>query len=314
MHSVPVSRRRVLAGLGGAAAAALLAPQTLLASAIPTTEQASRPRNIVTQASPRHLAWVWQFARDGDPYEIRDTLAAHGMGIAVKTHDGSRWMGTYDRTPTSVRSARTVEALAKFFEQGGVPFHAWAVVKGRQPEREARLASQVLDAGARTLFLDLESYDGFWEGTRRDAWIFGEALRRKHPGARISTTIDARPWEFPRIPLDEFAAFSDELAPQVYWSSFTSDENVKRYRQTGDIIGKKRVTPTLVVEAAVKRLSAYQLPIHPIGDGTVTSSTRWREFLRVSYASNAQSVSVWRYGVMNARVFKLLRDTPPQMV
>ena len=188
-------------------------------------------------------------------------------------------------------------------------------MKGRNPEKEAKLASQVLDAGARSIFLDLEPHPGFWTGKRRDAWLLGEALRKAQPNARISTSIDARPWTFGRIPLQDFVDFSDEIAPQMYWGSFTSQEHVKEYQRIGDLTAKRKtVTPTVVVSAAMTRLWAYGLPIHPIGDGTVSSRTRWREFMRAAYASEVQSVSVWRYGVAHERIWKLLQDTPPALL
>ena len=309
-----VSRRSVLMGIGGATAAALVAPRSLLAST-PPSEVRRAPTAAQALWTPQHLAWVWQFGHDGDPEQIRDTLAANGLGVVVKTHDGDRWMSRYDRSATAISGPRIVESLADFFEQGGVPFHAWCVVKGRNPEKEARIASQVLDAGARSLFLDVEPHPGFWTGTRRDAWIYGEALRKAQPNARLSTSIDARPWTFNRIPLRDFADFSNELSPQMYWGSFTSKANVDEYTRIGDLTAKrKNVTPTVVVSAAMTRLWSYGLPIHPIGDGTVSSRTRWREFLRAAYTSEAQSVSVWRYGVAHERIWSLLRDTPPVLL
>ena len=119
-----VSRRSMLLGMGGAAAAALIAPRSLLAS--PAPEPIIRTRTAAQSVwTPQHLAWVWQFQHDGDPEQIRDTLAASGMGVVVKTHDGDRWMSRYDRTASAISGPRIVESLANFFEQGGVPFHAW---------------------------------------------------------------------------------------------------------------------------------------------------------------------------------------------
>ncbi|MEX1022087.1 MAG: LysM domain-containing protein [Dehalococcoidia bacterium] len=299
--------------MGGVAAAAVVAPQALLASAVdPRPDGAALPRAASSAGEPRHLSWVWQFNHDGDPYEVRDTLAEHGLGIVLKTHDGVNWMSRYDKSKTSIGGPAFVQAYADFFERGGVPFHAWTVLKGRNPAREARLASDVLSAGARSLFLDLEAHAGFWEGTSQTAWQFGEALRKRQPNARLSTSIDPRPWEIERIPLEAFASFTDEIAPQVYWSQFANSANEKKYVSTGDHIPIKGITSGFVISSAMQRLRSYGLPIHPIGDGTVTGADGWDDFIDESYAVDAETVSVWRHGVTSPEVLRLLRDTAPR--
>ncbi|MDA1239328.1 MAG: LysM domain-containing protein [Chloroflexi bacterium] len=310
-----LTRRRVIAGLGGAAAAALIAPRTLLASGQPITESLLRDasRSFAAGPAPRHIAWVWQFRHDGDPVAIRDALKAHGLGIALKTHDGAQWMSRYDPTDTAVSGARRVQEYADFFENGGVPFHAWAVTKGTNPTREAAIASDVLNAGARSLFLDLEAHAGFWVGTKRTAEQYGETLRRLQPSARLSTSIDPRPWEIDRIPLTEFASFTDEIAPQVYWDLFSSNANVKKYVTAGHAVAPGQVTPAFIVDTMMKRLTDFGRPVHPIGDGTSKAREAWVEFIDRSYVAEAETVSLWRYGVADRRILELLRDTPPRV-
>ena len=201
--STGLSRRRLIAGMGALAGAALVSPRSFASNALDTggalpSWTKGRPHPLAGSA-PRHLVWVWQFRHDGDPVEVRDRLAANGLGIVVKTHDGSDWMSEYDDSPTAVYGPGAVADFARFFEDGGVPFHAWALVKGLNPEAEAQMAADVLSAGARSIFLDLEAHPGFWEGEEVDAGIFGEALRIKQPNARISTSIDPRPWAAPQL-------------------------------------------------------------------------------------------------------------------
>jgi len=308
-----MTRRRALGALGGFAAAAVMDPRSLLAAARPAS---ARPRlaPALLAEDPRHLAWVWQFRHDGTPAQIRDTLAAFGLGVALKTHDGAQWMSRYDPTREAVSGPRRIEELANFFEQGGVPFHAWAVAKGREPKKEAELAADVLGAGARSLFIDLEAHAGFWVGSAADAEQYGEELRRRQPSARLSTSIDPRPWEMDRVPLAEFAAFTDEISPQVYWRAFANSANVRKYRIGGDAVDIEGMTPRFVLAAAMRRLSALGLPIHPIGDGTAPTREAWSEFIDESYASEAQSVSVWRFGVVDEAIWKVLKETPPRLL
>jgi hypothetical protein len=312
-----ISRRRVIAGMGGVAAAALLpmaiAPRVYAATVasdpieVPTVDQ---QRVIRVRPDARHLAWVWQFQADGDPAKIRDTLAANGLGVAMKTHDATHWMGRYYSTGASGPGG--VAALAKFFEQGGVPFHAWAVVHGKDPLKEAEMAADVLGAGARSIFLDLESHPGFWQGTPATAMKFGTELRRRRPNSWISTSVDPRPWELPLIPLKEFASFSDEISPQTYWDLFKSPANIKGYQRSGEQVPARGVTPSFVVESAMRHLRSFGLPLHPIGDGTAGSLAAWGEFINQSYGEEAETVSVWRFGVADPGVWRLLKNTPPR--
>jgi LysM repeat protein len=301
-----------LSALGAAAAATLALPRSSAAALAQPRALASSAARSNAWFEPRHLAWVWQFRHDGDPGHIRDTLAQYGLGVVLKTHDGTNWMSRYDSTPNAIKGAGTVEFFADFFEQGGVPFHAWAVVRGTDPAREAQLASDVLNAGARSLFLDLEPHSGFWVGTRDSANRLGEELRRRRPNARLSTSIDPRPWQMDRIPLAEFAAFSDEISPQVYWQMFGNSSNARQYSAIGAPVSPGNITGGFVLSAAMPRLRAFGRPIHPIGDGTVASHSAWASFVDDSFGLNADAISVWRFGVADPLVWQLLSERPPQ--
>ena len=316
-----IPRRRFLAGLAGTAAALALHPAGVLArrglpSPAPRTAPArANVNNPALDGQLTHLAWVWQFRHDGDREEIRDVLALHGLGIALKTHDGTTWMSAYDSSPHTVSGPESISELTGFFESGGVPFHAWYNAHGVDPVTEAQMASDVLGAGARSLFIDLEAHRGFWRGTPESAVTLGAELRRLRPNSWLSTSIDPRPWEIGRIPLTEFAAFTDEIAPQVYWSDFRTSANLNRFRREGfdpGPLGVEGITPGFVLAAAVERLEPFGLPIHPIGDGSVEAADGWTEFLDESFAIESQSVSVWRLGNVEPGILQLLKETPPR--
>jgi LysM repeat protein len=310
------TRREMLTGASGVVAAGVLfgpgAAGGAVSNALGGIAGRERRPPATASSEPHHIAWVWQFQRDGDPGFIRDTLAANGLGVAVKTHDGPDWMSRYDKSANAISGPARVEAVASFFENSGVPFHAWSVVTGEDPEREAAIASDVLNAGARSLFLDLEPHAGFWKGTSEDAWRFGEALRALQPSAWLSTSVDARPWTIDDIPLGEFATFTDELSPQTYWKIFSSLEHIGRYFASGHVVGAAGITADLVVSAAARRLSAFGLPIHPIGDGTAAAAAGWAEFVDSSFSASAATVSVWRFGIAEPGIWQLLKETPPR--
>ena len=313
-------RRHFLTALAGTVAALVLAPSRVLARsttgppALAPRAAASIVNSPALDGELTHFAWVWSLDSDGSPEEIRDVLAAHGLGVVVKTHDGADWMSEFDSSPDAVSGPAQVSKLAAFFEDGGVPFHAWYNTHGLDPRAEAELSADVLSAGARSLFIDLEAHGGFWEGTPRAALQIGELLRARHPDAWLSLAIDPRPWEIGRIPLAEFSSFADEIAPQVYWGQFRDRPNYDRFRDEGYDAGSvEGITPRFILEAAMPQLREFGLPIHPIGDGTTGSNDGWPEFLDESFALFAESVSVWRVGEVESGVLRLLRDTPPRL-
>ncbi|MGE3857884.1 MAG: hypothetical protein AB7G21_13085, partial [Dehalococcoidia bacterium] len=138
------SRRRFIAGVAGGAAALSLRPLVGATEArstalrVPEPPAAARFGGVLPT---NHLIWVWQFNQDGEPERIRETLRAHGLGVALKTHDGTDWMAKYDTSRNAVSGAQQIARLADFFEAGGVPFHAWCVVHGTNPTREADMAA-----------------------------------------------------------------------------------------------------------------------------------------------------------------------------
>ena len=267
---------------------------------------------MIGPGDPKHLAWVWQFRHDGERELIRDVLAAHGLGIVMKTHDGVDWMSKYDDSASAITGPASIGALTQFFEDGGVPFHAWGVLNGEDPVTEALRASQVLESGARSMIVDLEAHSGFWRGTNADAERYGEELRRLQPNAFVATSIDARPWEVPRIPLAEFSQFTNAIAPQVYWAAFNNSNNITKYRLAGDDPGEDGITPRFALQSAIRAIDEFGLPVHPIGDGTVAGGAEWSDFIDEAFASRAEALSVWRFGVADDALWRQLRDNPPR--
>lgn len=259
---------------------------------------------------PRHLSWVWQFSRDGPPEQVTSVLAQHNLGIMLKTHDGTNWMSRYDASPYAVSGPDQVAALASYHETYGVPFHAWCVVKGLEPEREAEMCAQVIAAGARSVTVDLEPHSGFWQGTPQAALIFGREFRQRRPDATIYVSIDPRPWVTDRVPLAEFASFAQGFVPQLYWETFNSPENLRRFQSSGFPPGPEGITPEFLLEVSYRLLRRYGQPIQPAGQGASRDPTAWPRFLSAARKTGIAVVSVWRHGVTGGDVWRLLRDWP----
>jgi len=237
-------------------------------------------------------------------------MAANGSGVIMKTHDGTDWMSKWDPSPDAVTGPDRVAALAQLFEGSGVPFHAYAVVKGADPIKEAQMAADVIAAGARSLFIDLEPWTGYWQGTPEGALAFGAELRRLQPDATIITAIDPRPWALPGIPLKEFASFSNALAPLIYWQTFDSPGTRDGYAKSGYPPPEGEMTPEFVLDVAASVLSRYGLPLRPVGQGT-SDAAQWGRFLDHATANGMPEVSAWRYGVMPGDVWSLLSERTP---
>ncbi|MBF6561238.1 MAG: hypothetical protein IVW56_13200 [Candidatus Binataceae bacterium] len=258
-----------------------------------------------------HRVWVWQFSTDGQLAQIAANLAANRLGVMVKTHDGLDWMSTFDRDPSAVSGVPQVRALASFFEGRGVPFHAWCVVKGVDPLLEARMAADVLAAGARSLTLDLEGGSGFWQGSSAAAVAYGNELRARNAYGRVDISIDPRPWRIYLAPMDEFVVFSDGISPQCYWDTFNTPSNINAYAQAGYPSGAYGgMTPEFLVDATMKVLSKYDREIIPAGQGACIEPGSFARFVRRAWDDGMGTISAWRYGVTRYETLAYLGQNP----
>ena len=301
MYRAKISRRKLL-GLVGAGAGGAVVTRALGAS---HAEAATTP-------SRNHLAWVWQFEDDGAPDLIRSTLARNGLGILLKTHDGTHWMSRFHDT-LSINGGRDVQMMASYFEAAGVPFHAWCVVEGRDPITEAQMCAEVLGSGARSLVFDLESAKkgNYWQGDRQSALAFGRELRRLQPRAWLTVAPDPRPWQVNEVPIAEFASFSNDIAPQTYWNTFNTPANYRLLRDFGYEVGPEGMTPELILDVTRRALGGFRLPLWPVGQGSA-DVLAWQRFVRHAYQLGMDAISVWRYGTSDTRVWPLLRDMKPR--
>jgi hypothetical protein len=259
----------------------------------------------------KHAVWVWAFSEDGrDPAIVRDALAAHGFDVIFKTHDGTEWTTRADGN--GVAGPEDVRKWADFFEAAGVGYHAWCVVRGNDPMREAQMAAEALSSGARSMYFDLETPEGkhYWHGTNEGALAFGAELRRLQPNARLICAPDGRPWKVKEVPVAQFATFCDGMAPQLYWELFDSPANYKLLADYGYVAGPEGMTPELILNSANGALSKFGRPILPIGGGAARVD-EWQRFVNHAYSLGMPSVSVWRYGTATSALFPTLQSMPP---
>ena len=258
-----------------------------------------------------HTVWVWQFASDGGLDSIAEQLQGKGVGVLLKTHDGLDWMSKYDHHPDSITGPERARNVGLYFEDRGIPYHAWCVVKGIDPEREAEMCAQVLEAGARTLVIDLEGGSGFWSGTPDDARRFGDRLRTLAPYGRVDISVDPRPWRINLVPMAEFVSMSDGIWPQLYWDTFNTPGNYDGYRAAGFALPAEGTTPEFLLDATSQVLAPYERPIIPIGQGAASDPQTWPRFTHRAWELGQYEVSVWRLGVTRGETVAYLGVNPP---
>lgn len=301
------TRREFLIGSGltlGAAAVSLANTQCDPAI-LRRVEQAK------TAGPPRHRVWVWQFSSDGRAEQIAANLGANKLAVVMKTHDGTDWMSKYDRSAGSISGPAAVANAASLFERNGVQFHAWCVVRGFDPMREAYMAAQVLYAGARSLTIDLEGGAGFWAGSVDDARRFGDELRRLSPFGRVDISIDPRPWRIDLVPMEQFVYYTDGIWPQLYWDTFNTPGNHSGYNATGYTVPSDGCTPEFLLEATADLLKKYDRPVIPVGQGAAIDTGTWPRFTYKAWELGMHEVSVWRFGVTPYETLVYLGDNPP---
>jgi hypothetical protein len=288
-----VSRRRLLAaGLGLGLG---------LVVGNPRRSARSQPEDD----GPRRLMWVWQFSSDGAPDEIGRQLLNHRLGIVIKTHDGPRWMAEFDESEFAIDGPVQVATLANYYESAGVPFYAWCVLQGSDPETEARMAADVLDSGARALYIDPGIDDGPWEGDGSAAKAFGEEVRRLVPEAPIILTLDPRPWLMQDIPVADLAPFCNAIAVKALWNSYDSDDDHDGFFEARFSVPEEGVTPEFIYAAGWGSFASHGLPLTWLADAAADEQELAR-FLKLVHDGDDHHPGIWRYGTSTESTFRAL--------
>mgnify|MGYP005852740673 CR=1 FL=1 len=256
--------------------------------------------------------WHWQGKAVGEQTidEVIATIkgwAPNARGVWVKTSNGTVWQGVYDTKPDiAINGPDDIARWVSKLESNGMQFHAWCVPKGRTEtlEREAELIIQAcLVPGVRSMILDIEPYQYFWEGPKENVRKLMEMVRRRVPGSfHIGMSMDPRPHHKQSIYPDEWMPFIDSLHPQCYWRTFQRpvDEVLREAYKTWGGYGQE---------------IGREIPIIPALQGAAVPDDIERAVRLVTEEFGATGVSYWRFGVIGAAQFpainKALPTTPP---
>ena len=210
------SRRRFLvlaAAMAGAAAGlgASSCEPPLPSPAVPTRGRAN---------GMAHLAWAWHFGVDGPPERIASVLAQNNLGLILKSHNGTRMdvevgllLLRHQRSRPYCDTLQLLREIRHSFPHvrglaGTRPAARSGDVRGRYRRRRAEHLHRRRAMGGL-----LVGHAAGGDGSS------AQEFRRLQPNGTLYLCVEPRPWVTPRIPMAEFASFSQGIAPMVYWET-----------------------------------------------------------------------------------------------
>ncbi len=242
---------------------------------------------------------LWHFKGDvvGEDSisELADTVlkwAPSADAIYVKTSDGTNWQGKFDSSGDfPINGPEDIANWVRVLGGKGLEFHAWAVIKGQDVAAEVEiLAATCKTAGVKSLILDVEPYDGFWQGGRQDVLDLMSGLRDKvGPAFHIGISTDPRTQHYDTIFPDAWRPFVNSVHPQIYW------ESMER-------------TPEDIISETYSVWGNYGLPIYPVLQGASTASSIKEAQDICRSVRGATGLSYWRLGVIGPIQFPVINQ------
>lgn len=240
--------------------------------------------------------WHWEGDAVSEPdiQTLANTIRSRAPvvdAVFVKTSDGGSWQGRYDsKAAMSIKSqadvAKWVNTLANF----GLEFHAWCVVRGVELDDEiARIVEAASVPGVRSMILDVEPYEYYWQGSRDDVTRLMTGVRSVlGQGFHIGLSIDPRRHWYDNIYPDAWRPYVNSVHPQCYWGTM---------RRTPDDL----LTETYLV------WGGYGLPIYPVLQAHSVSPDSLRRAQDIARSvRGATALSYWRVGVIDQQGYEAI--------
>lgn len=255
--------------------------------------------------------WHWQGKAIGENTinEVISTIkgwAPNVRGVWVKTSNGTVWQGTFDTKPDlAINGPDDIARWVSKLQSNGMEFHAWCVPKGRTGalEQEAELIIQACKTpGVRSMVLDIEPYQFFWEGPKENVRKLMEIVRREVPATfHIGMSMDPRPHHKHEIFPDEWMPFINSLHPQCYWRTFQ--------RPVGDVLREAYAT-----WQGYGQEIGREIPIIPALQGNAVPEDIEEALRIITQEFGATGVSYWRFGVIGPVQFPAINTplVPPE--
>lgn len=248
---------------------------------------------MVTPYDTKVAGWHWkgdavqentldEFARN-----LRASASAMSM-VFVKTSDysstaGAQWQGYWDtKRALAIDGPASIDRWVTTLRQYNLEFHAWCVPIGKDINAEADLVIQAcLRPGVRSMILDIEPFDGYWEGGQANIRPFMTRIRRALPGNfHIGMAVDPRTQHFNTIFPRDWHPFINSIHPMVYWRTMRRAVD-ELLRETYEVWGSygKPIIPIMQADGEAADI-----------DSAITLSVNRHA---------ARSLSWWRLGVIS---------------
>lgn len=205
---------------------------------------------------------------------------------------GAQWQGYWDsKRSLAIDGPDSIDRWVSVLTRYGMEFHAWAVPKGTHVEGETNIMIQACKRpGVKSLILDVEPYDGFWEGGAAGVRPYMTRLRRALPGSfHIAMSVDPRKQHFASIFPQEWFPFINSIHPQDYWGTF-------------------RRTPEDVLKETFEIWGSYGKPIIPVLDADAEPIDMGTAVTLATQRHGARGVSWWRLGTISPAGWKAINQ------
>lgn len=233
---------------------------------------------------------VWHWRGDAIPETTIEQFAANVRRLTpnvkqiwVKTSDGPFFQGTFDTSgPMAVLGVADVDRWVAILSQYDLEFHAWCVPTGVNIDQEAAVISAVCQRpGVMSMILDVEPFQGFWQGGRDLIRPMMLRIRQAVGGSfHIAMSTDSRPQHFDSIFPQEWFPFVNSVHPQTYWATF-------------------RQTPEQALQTTFDVWGSYGRPVFPVLQGDAILSEQQAAHTLSTQRHGARGLSWWRYGVIS---------------
>jgi murein DD-endopeptidase MepM/ murein hydrolase activator NlpD len=252
------------------------------------------PPNQATPYDGKVAVWHWK----GDSLAentIEDVVknikavAPQVNALFVKTSDatprtGAQWQGYWDtKRALAIDGPQSIDRWVEVLSRYGMEFHAWCVPKGTHLEAETNIIIQVCNRpGVKSMILDVEPYDGFWEGGQAMVRPYMTRIRKGIPGSfHIGMSVDPRKHHYDSITPQEWFPFVNSVHPQDYWATF-------------------RRTPEDTLRETFEVWGGYGKPIFPVLQGDANATDMTTAITLATKQHQARGLSWWRLGVINS--------------
>ncbi|MEO8611867.1 MAG: peptidoglycan DD-metalloendopeptidase family protein [Chloroflexota bacterium] len=224
-------------------------------------------------------------------------VAPYVTSLFVKTNDatqrdGAQWLGYWDtKRALAIDGPASIDKWVEVLTRYGMDFHAWCVPKGSHMEAETDIIIQICKRpGVKSMILDVEPYDGFWEGGKDGIRPYMTRIRRAIPGAfHIGMSVDPRRTHYPEIYPQEWFPFVNSIHPQSYWDTF-------------------RRTPEDTLQETFEVWGSYGRAIYPVLQGDANPADMSTAITLSTNRHQARGVSWWRLGVITSAGWKSINQ------